>query len=98
MTAGAGRAVLLGRPQDARAAWRPGPLVEVRRVPVDAERADVDADVAGHVRTVREHEHAAVVADRRDLGDRQHQRGRRGEVVDDQQSRRGPSPAATAST
>ena len=69
------------RPQDPRAARHPRPLVEVGHVPVHAQRGNVERDRSRRVRAVCEHGHTAGPAARRDLGERQEQRGLGCDVV-----------------
>ena len=78
-----------GDPRDARAAWRPAPLVQVGHVPVGAERRNVEIDRTGGVGAVDQHPHTAGVTDIGDRPHRQHQ-GRGGrDVVDHEHARPG---------
>ena len=89
--------VLRIRPEEAAAARRVRPLVQIRDVPVDAERRQIERQHAGRVRAVDEHTDAALAAGRRDLG-----QGKMSAVSDVMWSMtatrvRGPIAATTAS-
>ena len=65
------------RPQEAAAPRGVRPLVEVGGVPVDAERRDVEGDVAGGMGAVHQHRDSARPATGRDLRDGQDERALR---------------------
>ena len=77
------RLPLRRRPQEAAAARHERPLVQVRGVPVAAERRHIERDRAGRMRTIGQHGHAEAMQPRRDLGQRQQQRGVGRNVIDD---------------
>ena len=73
------------RPQEAAAARREGPLVEVGRIPVHPECGHVEPKRARAVSAVGQHRDASVAARGCDLAERQDEGRVRGDVVDDHQ-------------
>jgi hypothetical protein len=76
------RLPLRRRPQDAAAARREAPLVQVGGVPVDLEAGNVERDLAGGVRTVHQHRHAPRPAGGRHRRERHDQRRLGADVVE----------------
>ena len=86
------------RPEHAAAARRERPLVQVGRVPVDAQRGDVDVDRAGRMGGVDQHRHAARATRRGHLGERQDQRRLARDVVEQRDPRARRDARSTART
>ena len=78
-----GRGGARGGGQKRHPLWRAQPLVTVADIPMRADGVDVEVDVAGSMRAVDEHRDAAFAAPAHDVLHREDQRGRRGDVVDD---------------
>ena len=71
------------RPEDPAAARRVCPLVQVGGIPIDPERRDVESARAGNMCAVHQDRDPARVTFGRDRRHGQHERGLRGDMIDD---------------